>query len=242
MTGTAIVTGASGGIGRGVAERLAKDGFSVVVHYSGNAAKADAVVKAILDRGGKAESVRADISKADEVSQLFEQAKTKFGEIFIVVNCAGIMPLAPIATEHIDAFDKVIATNLRGSYLIMTEAAHHVVEGGRIVLFSSSVVAKNFPGYGAYIASKCGVEGLTRVLANELGRHRIRVNAVAPGPVATELFTQGKTEEQIAAMGKSIPLGRIGEPDEIAGVVSFLAGKDGSWVNGQVLRVNGGFA
>ena len=136
MTGTAIVTGASGGIGRGVAERLAKDGFSVVVHYSGNAAKADAVVKAILDRGGKAESVRADISKADEVSQLFEQAKTKFGEIFIVVNCAGIMPLAPIATEHIDAFDKVIATNLRGSYLVMGEAAHHVVEGGRIVLFA----------------------------------------------------------------------------------------------------------
>ena len=141
----------------------------------------------------------------------------------------------------IDRFDKVVATNLRGSYLVMSEAANHVVDGGRIIVFSSSVLGKSFPSYGAYIASKSGVEGLTRVLANELGPRKITVNAVAPGPVATDLFLNGKSEELIATIAKMAPFGRLGEVEDIVGVVSFLAGPEGGWINGQVIRVNGGY-
>jgi 3-oxoacyl-[acyl-carrier protein] reductase len=241
MTATAIVTGASGGIGRGIAERLAKDGFSVVVHYAGNAAKAADTVKAIATAGGKAIAVGADIAKAADVKELFAKAKSAFGDISVVVNSAGIMLLAPIAKGDIENFDKVIATNLRGSYLVMSEAANHVIDGGRIITFSSSVLGKSFPGYGAYIASKAGVEGLTRVLANELGPRKITVNAVAPGPVATELFLNGKSEELIANIAKMAPLARLGEVDDIVGIVSFLAGPEGGWVNGQIIRVNGGY-
>ena len=241
MAKAAIITGASGGIGREIAKRLAADGFAIVAHYAGSSAKADEVVEAVTKSGGKAVAIAADISKPEEVKELFAKSKAALGDIHAVVNTAGIMPLAPIAKGDIDSFDKVIAINLRGSYLVMSEAANHVVDGGRIVLFSSSVVAKNFPGYGAYIASKEGVEGLTRVLANELGQRRITVNAVAPGPVATELFLKGKSDEQIGAMAKMVPLGRIGETGDIEGVVSFLVSADAGWVNGQVLRVNGGF-
>jgi len=159
----------------------------------------------------------------------------------VVVNCAGIMPLAPIAKGDVEMFDKVIATNLRGSYLIMSEAANHVVDGGRIVLFSSSVIGTSFPNYGGYIASKAGVEGLTKVLSKELGQRKITVNAVAPGPVATQLFLKGKSDEVIANIAKMNPMGRIGEVSDIVGIVAFLAGPEGGWINGQVLRVNGGF-
>jgi 3-oxoacyl-[acyl-carrier protein] reductase len=240
--GTAIVTGASGGIGKGIAERLAADGFSVIVHYAGNAAKAEETVKSIEAAGGKAIAMGADISKVSEVKQLFEKANSAFGDLNVVVNSAGIMPLAPIQKGDIDSFDKVIATNLRRTYLVMSEAANHVVDGGRIIVFSSSVLGKNFPTYGAYIASKSGVEGLTRVLANELGPRNITVNAVAPGPVATELFLRGKSEELVAAIAKMAPLGRIGEVGDIVGVVAFLAGREGGWINGQIIRVNGGYA
>ncbi len=238
---TALVTGASGGIGGTIAKRLAADGFAVIAHYSGNSDKADQAVSEIQKTGGRAIAIAADISKPEEVKRLFLAGSEALGSIHAVVNTAGVMPLAPIAKGDIEAFDKVIAINLRGSYLVMSEAANHVADGGRIVLFSSSVVAKSFPGYGAYIASKEGVEGLTRVLANELGERKITVNAVAPGPVATELFLKGKSDEQIGAMAKMVPLGRIGETADIEGVVSFLVSKDAGWINGQVIRVNGGF-
>jgi len=242
MRKTAIVTGASRGIGRTIALRLAADGFGVVVNFAGNTAKAEGVVNEITSAGGRALAIQADIANPEDVKQLFEKTLKAFGQIDVVVNNAGIMPLSPVAKGDVETFDKVIATNLRGTFLVLAQAAQHVAEGGRIIAFSSSVLAKSFPTYGPYIASKAGVEGLVHVLANELRGHKITVNAVAPGPVATELFLGDKTEEQIAQLSKLAPLERLGEPSDIASVVSFLAGPDGAWVNSQVLRANGGFA
>lgn len=242
MAGTAIITGASGGIGRAVAHRLAEDGFAVVASYAGSESKAAETVAAIEAAGGRASAVRADVAHAADVERLFSTAIGTFGEIDVVVNCAGIMPLSPIEGSDTEVFDRVIATNLRGSFLVLAQAARHVRSGGRIVAVSSSVIAKAFPTYGPYIASKAGVEGLVHVLANELRGRDITVNAVAPGPVATDLFLAGKTEAQIEQLRKVAPLERLGQPDDIAGVVSFLAGPDGAWINGQVLRANGGFA
>ena len=242
MGKTAIVTGASRGIGRAIALRLAADGFRVVVNFTGNAAKADETVDEIISAGGSAMAIQADVASPDDVQQLFDKTLKAYGQIDVVVNNAGIMPMSPIAKSDVDTFDKVIATNLRGTFLIFAQAAQHVAEGGRIIAFSSSVLAKNFPAYGPYIASKAGVEGLVHVLANELRGHKITVNAVAPGPVGTELFLNGKTEEQIKQISSMAPLERLGQPDDIANVVSFLAGPDGRWINAQVLRANGGFA
>ena len=238
----AIVTGASGGIGRAVTIRLARDGFGVVVNYAGNSAKAAGVVEEIKSAGGKAVAVQADVAKAAEVERLFKETLDAFGRIDVVVNSAGIMPLSPIAKGDVETFDKVISTNLRGTFLVLAQAAQHVATGGRIIAFSSSVLAKAFPTYGAYIASKAGVEGLVHVLNNELRGRNVSVNAVAPGPVATELFLKDKTPAQIEQFSKLAPLERLGQPEDIASVVSFLASPDGAWVNGQVLRANGGFA
>ncbi|MCU0119958.1 SDR family oxidoreductase [Pseudomonas sp. B2M1-30] len=239
---TAIVTGASRGIGQAIAKRLAADGFAVVVNYSGNVAKAQETVAAIELAGGRAIAIQGDIGNRDDVAELFFSAKLAFGQIDVVVNSAGVMPMALIADGNLDDFDKVIATNLRGAFLVLAQAAANVSKGGRIIALSSSVIAKSFPAYGPYIASKAGVEGLVRVLANELRGRDITVNAVAPGPVDTELFLNGKSYEQINHIAKLAPLERLGTPDDIARVVSFLAGPDGGWVNAQVLRANGGFA
>src|SRR5436309_10035968 len=242
LTKSAIVTGASGGIGRVVAKRLANDGFAITVHYAGNPAKAEAVVAEINNAGGKAIARQADVAIGADVERLFKESMEAFGGPDVVVHCAGIMPLFPIASGDAATFDKVIATNLRGTFLVFAQAAQHVPDGGRIIAFSSSVIAKSFPTYGAYIASKAGVEGLVRVLANELRGRNITVNAVAPGPIPTELFLKGKTQAQIEEFKKLPPLERLGQAEDIAGVVSFLAGPDGEWINAQVLRANGGFA
>lgn len=238
----AIVTGASGGIGRAVALRLARDGFRVVLNYAGNAENAEAAVAEIKAGDGQAFAVQADMANAAAVERLFQETLGAFGRIDVVVNCAGIMPLGPIAEGSLETFDRVVATNLRGSFIVMAQAAKHVAKGGRIIMFSSSVIAKAFPGYGAYIASKAGVEGLVRVLANELRGREVTVNAVAPGPIATELFLKGKTQAQIEEFRRLAPLGRLGQPEDVADTVSFLAGPAGGWVNAQVLRANGGFA
>jgi 3-oxoacyl-[acyl-carrier protein] reductase len=238
----ALVTGASGGIGRVVAKRLGNDGFAIAVHYAGNRAKAESVVGEINNAGGTAIAMQADVAKAADIENLFKQTLEEFGKIDVVVHSAGIMPLSPICGGNIDIFDKVIATNLRGAFLVLGQAAQCVPGGGRIIAFSTSVIAKSFPTYGPYIASKAGVEGLVRVLANELRGRNITVNAVAPGPIPTELFLKGKTQAQIEEFKKLPPLERLGQAEDIAGVVSFLAGPDGGWINAQVLRANGGFA
>src|SRR5437867_991165 len=238
----AVVTGASGGIGRAVALRLARDGFRVALNYAGNAENAEAAVAAVKAADGHAFAVQGDVADAAAVERLFQETLGAFGRIDVVVNSAGIMPMGPIAEGSLEAFDRVIATNLRGSFIVMGQAAKHVAKGGRIIAFSSSVIAKSLPGYGPYIASKAGVEGLVPVLANELRGREITVNAVAPGPVATELFLKGKTEAQIEQFRRLPPLERLGRPEDIADVISFLAGPAGGWVNAQVLRANGGYA
>jgi 3-oxoacyl-[acyl-carrier protein] reductase len=242
MEKTAIVTGASRGIGRSVAKRLAQDGFGVAVNYLSNASEAEQVASEIQRIGGNAIAVKADVANQADVERLFEETMKKFGSVDVVVHNSGIMPLSPIGKNDFDLFDKVISTNLRGAFLVLAQAAEHIASGGRIIAFSSSVLAKSFPTYGPYIASKAGVEGLVHVLANELRGRNITVNAVAPGPVATELFLKGKSEAQIAELAKLPPLERLGNPEDIANVVSFLAGPGGGWINGQVLRANGGFA
>jgi 3-oxoacyl-[acyl-carrier protein] reductase len=240
-TKNAIVTGASGGIGSSIAKRLAKDGFSVVVNYAGNPAPAEAVIADIKAEGGQGIAVQADVANAEDVERLFKESMKAFGRPDVVVHCAGIMPLFPIAGGDVATFDKVIATNLRGTFLVFAQAAQHVADGGRIVAFSSSVLAKSFPTYGAYIASKAGVEGLVHVLANELRGRNITVNAVAPGQVQTDLFLKGKSEARIEELKKMNPLERLGMPEDMANVVSFLAGPEGGWINSQVVRPNGGF-
>jgi 3-oxoacyl-[acyl-carrier protein] reductase len=240
-TRSAIVTGASGGIGRVVAKRLASDGFAITVHYAGNPAKAERVVTEIKGAGGKAIAVQADVAKPADVEGLFKQTLDAFGTIDVVVHSAGIMPLLPIAGGDVETFDKVITTNLRGTFVVLAQAAQHVSSGGRIIAFSSSVIAKAFPTYGPYIASKAGVEGLVRVLANELRGRNITVNAVAPGQVETELFLKGKSDARIEELKKMNPLERLGQPEDMANLVSFLAGPDGGWINAQVIRANGGF-
>lgn len=238
---TALVTGASRGIGRAIAQRLAADGFAIVVNYASNHAEADELVAQIRRDGGAAEAIRGDVSDPDDMARLFAGAKEAFGRIDVVVNSAGVMFNAPIASASLAQFDKTIAINLRGAFNVLAQAAAHIENGGRIIAVSTSVLGMSFPTYGPYVASKAGVEALVRTLAAELRGRQVTVNSVAPGPVATELFFNGKSEEQVERLRKMPPLERLGQPDDIAGVVSFLAGSDGAWVNSQTLRANGGF-
>jgi 3-oxoacyl-[acyl-carrier protein] reductase len=236
----AVVTGASRGIGAAVAERLARDGLAVVVNYAGRSADADALVAKIEQSGGRALPARADVSDPAAVAGMFDAARAAFGGVDVVVNNAGIMKLAPIADSDDALFDRQIAINLKGSFNVLREAARRLREGGRIVSLSSSVVGLYQPAYGVYAATKAGVEAMTRVLAKELRGRDITVNAVAPGPTATALFLDGKPPEVVDHLSKLAPLERLGRPEDIARAVSFLAGPDGGWINGQVLRANGG--
>jgi 3-oxoacyl-[acyl-carrier protein] reductase len=239
----AIVTGASRGIGAAVAERLASDGFSVVVNYAESAGPAEEIVAKIEKAGkagGRATAVRADVSDSASVRILFDAAERKFGGVDVLVNNAGIMNLSAIADTDDAAFDRQIAINLKGTFNTMREAARRVRGGGRIINFSSSVVALLQPTYGAYAATKAGVEALTSILAKELRGRNITVNAIAPGPTATDLFLKGKPQSVIEHLAKLAPLERLGQPVDIAAVVSFLAGPDSGWINGQTIRANGG--
>ena len=236
----AIVTGASRGIGAAVAERLGRDGFSVIVNYSGSVEAADALVRKIQEGGGRALAVKADVSDARAVREMFETTVAKFGGVDVLVNNAGIMAVANIADTDDASFDKQIAINLKGTFNTLREGAKRLRAGGRIINFSSSVVGLLQPTYAVYAGTKAAVEAMTSVLAKELRGRNITVNAVAPGPTATDLFLKGKPQAVIDHLAKLAPLERLGEPDDIARVVSFLAGPDGAWINGQVLRANGG--
>ncbi len=237
---TALVTGASGGIGAATARRLAQDGFAVVVHYGGRAQPAQALAAEIEATGGRAITVQADVADPAAVAAMFAAGQAAFGGIDVVVANAGVLELAPIAETDDALFDRTIAINLKGAFNVLREAARQVRAGGRIVSVSTSVVGLLLPTYGAYAASKAAVETLTQILARELRGREITANVIAPGPTATPLFLEGKSPELVERLAKAAPLERLGQPDDIAAAVAFLAGPDGAWINGQVLRANGG--
>jgi 3-oxoacyl-[acyl-carrier protein] reductase len=236
----AIVTGASRGIGAAVAERLAADGLTVVVNYSGDTGPAEALARKIEIAGGRALIAKADVSDAGAVRAMFDTTEATFGGVDVLVNNAGIMQLAKIADSDDALFDRQIAVNLKGSFNAMREAAKRLRDGGRIVNFSTSVVGTKFETYGVYAATKAAIETMTAILSKEMRGRNITVNAVAPGPTATDLFLNGKSPELVERLAKMNPLERLAAPEDIASAVAFLVGPDGGWINGQVLRANGG--
>jgi 3-oxoacyl-[acyl-carrier protein] reductase len=236
----AIVTGASRGIGAQVAKRLAQEGFAIVVNYSSSAAEAETLVSAIEAHGGRAIAIKADVASSQDVRRLFDETEQQFGGVDVLVNNAGIMSLATIAETDDATVDRQININFKGSFNTMREAAIRMRDGGRVINFSSSVVAMLQPTYGVYAGTKAAVEAMTSVFAKELRGRRITVNAVAPGPTATDLFLNGKPQEVVERLSKLAPLERLGQPEDIAATVAFLAGPDGAWINGQTLRANGG--
>lgn len=236
----ALITGASRGIGASLALRLVDDGFAVVINYANSAKDAETLVQRITDEGGRAVAVQADVSNSADVARLFEQAEAALGKVDVLVNNAGVLKMVPLADSTDELYDSTFNINTRGTFNTLREAAKRLNDGGRIVNFSSSTVGMNLPNYSLYIASKAAVESLTKVFAQELRGRNITVNAVAPGPVATDLFFEGKSEELIQQLAKRPPLERLGEPHDIAGIVAFLVGPEGGWINGQVLRANGG--
>ncbi|MGA3487035.1 SDR family oxidoreductase [Micromonosporaceae bacterium DT55] len=237
----ALVTGGSGGIGAAVVERLIADGYQVAVHYAGNRTKADALVEKITVGGGSAIAVGGDVADEQAMQAAFDQTEAAFGGIDVVVNTAGIMLLSPIATLNLEDLDRMHRTNIRGTFVVLQQAANRVRAGGAIINFSTSVTRTKFPSYGAYAASKAAIETMTLILARELRGKDITVNAVAPGPTATPLFLDGKDEQTIENLAKAAPLERLGTPDDVAETVAFLAGP-ARWVNGQVIFTNGGLA
>jgi 3-oxoacyl-[acyl-carrier protein] reductase len=235
----AIVTGASGGIGRAVAVRLAQEGMAVAVHYAGDRDRAQQTADEVVAAGGRASVVTADVADEDQVATMFDQAEAEFGGVDVVVNTAGIMLLSPLAELKLDDFDRMHRTNVRGTFVVDQQAARRVRAGGAIINFSSSVVKIALPSYTAYAATKGAVDAITLILAKELRGRDITVNAVAPGPTATPLFLDGKSQQVIDTMKNMTPLQRLGEPADIAEAVAFLAGP-ARWINGQVIYANGG--
>jgi len=240
----AVVTGGSRGIGAAIATRLAADGASVAVNYASHQAEANDVVQKIVQAGGKAIAIQADVSKTEDVRLLFKEVAERFEGLDMLINNAGathIRPM-PIADATDETYDWTFAVNTKGTFLCLREAAKLMRSGGRIVNLSSTGVFSAHPGYAIYSAAKSAVEVFTRVLCKELKGRNITVNCVAPGATATEQWLKGKSEELLQTIANLSPLNRLGTPVDIAGVVAFLVSPQGGWVNGQVIRVNGGFA
>ncbi|MDD9267037.1 SDR family oxidoreductase [Paenibacillus sp. GCM10023248] len=236
----AIVTGASRGIGREIAERLAGSGAKVIINFASNPVPAEEVVARIKANGGEAIAVRADVSRVAEIEKLFLAALEAYGQIDILVNNAGIMVTKPLAAVTEEDYDQQFAINAKGTFFACQQALKHMNKGGRIINFSTSVAGMMFPTYSVYVGSKGAVEQFSRQLAKEFSPAGITINTVAPGPVNTELFTAGKSEQQIQAIQNLNAFGRLGEPEDIAGVVLFLASEESRWITGQTIRVNGG--
>jgi 3-oxoacyl-[acyl-carrier protein] reductase len=237
----ALVTGATGGIGRATVERLAAEGMAVGVHFGGRRDVAEEIVAGIATAGGRAIAVGGDVAEPDQMEAAFNELEAAFGGVDVVVNTAGIMVLAPIAQLDLDDLDRMHRVNIRGTFVVSQQAARRVRPGGAIINVSTSVTRTQLPTYGGYVASKAAVEGMTLILARELRGKDITVNAVAPGPIATPLFFAGKDDATVANFAKAAPLERLGEPRDAAEAIAFLAGP-ARWVNGQVLYVNGGLA
>jgi 3-oxoacyl-[acyl-carrier protein] reductase len=238
---TAMVMGGSGGIGRAVAQRLASDGFAVAVHYAASSARAQNVVADIVTHGGRAIAVGGDVADENAMAAAFDRVESELGGVDVVVNTAGVMLLGTVEDFPLDDFDRIVRTNLRGTFVVAQQSAKRVRRGGAIINFSTSVTRTQFPAYGPYVATKAAVESLSLILARELRGRDITVNAVAPGPTATSLFLEGKTAEAIDGLAHAAPLERLGEPADIAETVAFLAGP-ARWVNGQTVFANGGLA
>jgi 3-oxoacyl-[acyl-carrier protein] reductase len=238
----ALVTGASRGIGRAIAERLAKAGASVVVNYSSNSGEAQKTVESIKSAGGNAFAIQADVGRVPEITRLFDESIKRFGKLDILVNNAGIIFVKPVSETTEEDFDRIFAVNVKGTFFACREAAKRLADNGRIINLSSSTTARLLPAYGAYVATKGAVEQLTRTLSKELGARGITVNAVSPGPTETDLFMTGRTPEQIDFFAKQSAFNRLGRPTDIAGIVAFLASAESGWISGQNIRANGALA
>lgn len=238
---SALITGAATGIGRAIAIRLSKDGMAIAVNYTGKATQADEVVSEIQATGGTAKAFSADVSNLAEIERLFSEVNAAFGGIDIVVANAGIAVMGIPFVDVTEAdFDRINAVNYKGTYFVLQQAARQVKDGGRIIQISSTSSLYPAAGHGIYAPSKAAGKVITEILAQELGHRKISVNSVFPGPTRTPLMEKEVSKEEMARIGNSMTLGRIGEPEDIAGIVAFLASPEGAWINGQQIIVNGG--
>ncbi len=237
-----IITGSSKGIGATIAKTLASKSATLVINYANTVADAKNVVAEIVNNGGKAIAIKADVSKTEEVEHLFDTAIHHFGKVDILINNAGIAIYKSVKDTTDEDFDRIFGINVKGTFSTMRKAATRLTDGGRIINFSSSVTRLMLPTYGTYSATKAVVEQLTKVFANEIGNGNITVNSVSRGPTNTELFIQRKTDETIARLASMSAFNRIGETSDIANVIAFLISDEAKWITAQNIGINGGFA
>lgn len=237
-----LVTGSSKGIGAAIAKKVASQGAKVIINYAGGQDAAEQTVNEIKQQGGDAIALQADVSKADEVTAMFDAAIAHYGKIDVLINNAGIMITKLLKDTSVEEFTRQFEINVTGTFNTLKEAATKLADNGSVINFSSTQTRLLTPTYGSYVATKGAVEQLTRVFAKEVGARGINVNAVQPGPVNTELFTKGKSEELIARLNSMNAFNRLGEPEDIAKVVAFLANDDAKWISGQIIGINGAMA